>query len=265
MNWNPSKIAFKIPFLGHPVAWYGLLFAIGFFIGYYVLRRQTNTYVKSVQKPTLLGVRLADRLLWTTIVATILGARLGEVFFYSWSYYKEHPEDIVKIWEGGLASHGGVIAIFISLWLVARYTRREIKSFSFLTALDLVVLPAALVSFAIRIGNFINQEILGLPTTLPWGVTFGHEAFPRHPVQLYEAVAYLALFFILFLIKKPRIGSGFLSGLFFVILFSARFLIEFIKAPQGDYDTGILSTGQLLSLPLILLGATWLYRSKSKN
>lgn len=258
---DPSRVAFTIPFVNYPIAWYGLLFATGFGIGYLVLRRECLLY--SAKK----GLILADRMVWVVVVATVIGARLGEVFFYSWAYYKSHPWAIFKIWEGGLASHGGVAAILVALVLYTRYTRKEIKTFTFWAALDIAAVPAALVAAFIRVGNFINQEILGTATTLPWAVTFGHPEdgfmMARHPVQLYEALFYLALFFfILWYKKKP--GSGKTAALFFLLLFSFRFLIEFVKMPQGEQGISFLSVGQLLSIPFIVAAGYVLYkRSRS--
>lgn len=257
--WDPSKIAFRIPFIDYPIAWYGLLFALGFCMGYFVLRRQFFLYCHDKS----LSIKLSDRMIWVVIVATLIGARLGEVFFYSWSYYKQHPLAIFKIWEGGLASHGGVIAIILALLFFTIYTKKDIKRFTFFAALDIAVVPAALVAAFIRIGNFINQEILGKPADLPWSIVFGHPedglVIARHPVQLYEALFYGALFLFLFFQKKKP-GSGKTAGLFFLLLFSFRFLVEFIKMPQGEHDGGLLSTGQVLSIPFILLGLYMLCR-----
>lgn len=260
--WDPSKIAFEVPFLHYPIAWYGLLFALGFFIGYFILLRQFYLYCHD----KVLSQKLSDRMIWVVVLATLIGARLGEVFFYSWSYYKSHPLAIFKIWEGGLASHGGVLAIVIALIFYTLYTKRDIKKFTLLAALDIAVVPASLVAAFIRLGNFMNQEILGTPSTLPWAITFGHPEDglfgPRHPVQLYEALFYLLLFIYLFY-RKKKPGSGKTAGLFFLALFSFRFLAEFVKVPQGEHDGGLLSTGQVLSIPFIL-GGLYLLCSQTK-
>lgn len=246
--WNPSREAFSMS--GLSVGWYGLLFACGFLLGYFVVRRQ---FFRLYHDKALSTV-LTDRLIWVTVVATIVGARLGEVFFYSWSYYKAHPWAILKIWEGGLASHGAVVAILVALVLYTLYTRRTVKGFTFWIALDVVVLAASLIGAFIRFGNFINQEIVGRATTMPWGIIFGHDVVARHPVQLYEALVYLGLFVFLFF-RQDKPGSGRAAGYFFLIAFSFRFLIEFWKAPQGEYDGGLLSMGQWLSIPFIIFGA----------
>ena len=178
---------------------------------------------------------LTDRLCWFTVAGTIIGARLGEVFFYNWPYYSKHPIEIFKTWHGGLASHGGVIGVAIALYLYRLYIRRWLPELTFLRILDYVAIPSALVAFFIRMGNFMNQEILGTPTTLPWGVIFGHpegEPLPiaRHPVQRYEGLAYLMTFFILWFywkkkkeLEKPGAIVGLLLSLFLAAVLSLNF------------------------------------------
>ncbi len=257
--WDPSKVAFEIPFLHHPIAWYGICFATGFFLSYFVIRREFFLYCHN----QTLSAKLSERITWVVIGATVVGSRLGEVFFYSWSYYKEHPAAIFKIWEGGLASHGGVAAIILALVLYTIYSKKEVKGLTFLTVLDIASVPASLGAAFIRLGNFMNQEIIGTPSSLPWAVIFGHPenglTGSRHPVQLYESLFYFALFGFLYLLKKKP-GSGKTSGLFFTALFGFRFIIEFFKEPQGEYEGGFLSTGQLLSIPFIIMGLYLLYR-----
>ncbi len=156
----------------------------------------------SLVSPKEIAYLLTDRLCWFVVAGTIIGARLGDVFFYNWSHFRHHPLEIFKIWHGGLASHGGVLGVVLALYLYLKYIQKWIPQLTFLTLLDFVAIPSALVACFIRLGNFMNQEILGIPTDLPWGVVFGHPAenvppFPRHPVQLYEAGAYLITFFVL--------------------------------------------------------------------
>ncbi len=251
--WDPSRIAFHLPVVNHPVAWYGVCFALGFLLAYFFLRWEFFAYTKD----KVLGLQLADRLLLLVIIATVVGARLGEVFFYEWPYYSRHPWKILAVWEGGLASHGGILAIFGAIWIHAR-----VSHLRYLVVLDLMVTPCSLAAGFIRLGNFINQEIVGTVTQLPWGIVFGQiSPQPLHPAQLYEALLYFALFFGLWRVQKyTRMGAGVLSGLFFLIGFSGRFLIEFIKVPQGQVLTPYITMGQWLSLPLIVLGAALLYR-----
>lgn len=210
-----------------------------------------------------LGSYLGDLLLWYTIFGAILGARLGHVLFYDLPRFIHHPLDILKIWEGGLASHGGAIGVIIALVLYARAIRKNYPEINFMTILDLIVVPTAFVAFCIRIGNFINQEILGMPTTMPWGVIFGHPAdgtapLPRHPVQLYEAAVNLVLFLALYMLwktKGDKLRTGYLSGLFFMVVFGSRIILEFFKAPLSlVIDESTFTMGQWLSVPFVLIG-----------
>ncbi len=215
--------------------------------------------------------RLADRALMAVGLGAIVGARLGDVFFYQEAATWWHdPLSILYVWEGGLASHGGAVGILLALALLARRLQREkFGVYTFLALLDRVVPCVALAGACIRIGNFFNQEILGTPSNLPWAVLFLHPAdggavVPRHPVQLYESFAYLALFGLLFTlwIKRPSFRrEGLCSGLFLVLLFGFRFLIEFVKVEQSEYTLiPWLTMGQILSLPFLLLGLYLLRR-----
>jgi phosphatidylglycerol:prolipoprotein diacylglycerol transferase len=206
---------------------------------------------------------LTDRLCWFVVVGTIVGARLGAVFFYDWSYFRQHPIDIFKIWEGGLASHGGAIGVICAIYFYRLHIRKWIPNLSFLYLLDYVAIPSALTGFFIRLGNLMNQEILGTPTNLPWGIIFGHPAdgslpTPRHPIQLYEAFAYLLIFIFLWLLwykNSEKQSPGLISGLFFISVFTCRFILEFWKAPQNSLiNFTFIQMGQLLSLPFIILG-----------
>lgn len=254
---------FNLPLLGRPILWYGFCFATGFLIGYwvfvYLLRHVREKEVK-IQAKTL-----AEKMTFYVIVGTVVGARLGDVFFYqSPSTYLHDPFSIFKVWTGGLASHGGALGILIALWLFSR--RYPVLSWS--RWLDLVVVPAGIVGFFIRIGNFINQEVLGKITDVPWAVVFGHAAdgslpAPRHPVQLYEALFYLTVFGLLFwLFHKKELREGRLAGLFLVLVFSFRFFIEFFKEEQSVLLSGshLFDMGQLLSLPFLVLGLYLLFR-----
>ncbi len=257
LSWDPDRIFFVIPYINHPVTWYGLLFASGFLVGYFLVRK---SFTRLMDGGSVEATRLTDRLTTLVVLGTLIGARLGHVFFYSWPYFRAHPFDIFKVWEGGLASHGGAIGILIALCMFALWNRK----FSFLTVLDIVAIPAAFVGGCIRIGNFINQEITGIPTKLPWGVTFGHpvdglQGVALHPVQLYESLFYFATFLLLYQISKRRdqiLGSGLVSGLFFVLVFSFRFAIEFLKNGYSDWvdPDALFHMGQLLSLPFIGVG-----------
>lgn len=231
-------------------------------------------YPKSIAKVNDITVVIVDRLTWFIVIGTILGARLGHVLFYDFQYFIRHPVEIVQIWKGGLASHGGTIGVLISLFLFLRWNRELLPEFSFLSLIDYIVVPTALVGCLIRIGNFINQEIIGYPSTLPWAVIFGHpmdnaSSVPRHPVQLYEAGAYLVTFMVLYSLwsyRGPQLRAGILSGLFFIFVFGSRFLIEFLKLPQGGINSeSFLQMGQYLSIPFILIGVYLLFFMRGRE
>jgi phosphatidylglycerol---prolipoprotein diacylglyceryl transferase len=356
IHWDPPRHIFKIPYLNHPITFYGLFFVTGFIISYFILawmfkqklnqttlirekdidswpslvdRFQTistspshflypyftklnikcqnelvklqchqepspklkgilihllneastqlgKTKLQELLSPALItssqwGYLLTDRLTWFIVLGTLIGARLGDVFFYDWPYFKEHPLDIIMVWKGGLASHGGVVGVLLAMYL---YYRRILKSFpeiSYVNFLDMIAVPSALAACFIRIGNFFNQEILGPPTMMPWGIVFGdpmdyYTPLPRHPTQLYEAAAYLVIFALLcFLWKKGMalIKPGLISGCCLILIFGARFLLEFIKVPQSQViDESFLMMGQYLSLPFVLLGIALLLFGK---
>ncbi|WP_068466519.1 prolipoprotein diacylglyceryl transferase [Candidatus Protochlamydia phocaeensis] len=217
---------------------------------------------------------LADRLCWFIVTGTLVGARLGAVFFYDWPYFKEHPLEIIQVWRGGLASHGGVAGVMLSLYLYILYIRRWVPSLTFLKLLDFVAIPSALAACFIRLGNFMNQEILGTPTTLPWAVVFGHPAdgslpTPRHPVQIYEALVYLATFFLLYGLWKKKgdqLGTGFFVGSLFVLIFSSRFILEFWKSTQESIiQQSTLQMGQWLSIPFVIGGLALILWSRRKS
>ncbi len=262
LQWDPSRFCFIIPYINHPITWYGVCFATGFIIGYFLIRHVFGAYL-GLDKESL--IRFTDRFMLIIIIGSLVGARLGYVFFYGWPYYQAHPGEIVKIWEGGLASHGGAMGALLALFIFSRMQ----KKLSFMALLDAVVVPTAFAGACIRIGNFINQEITGTPTNLPWGVNFLHPLDGPggvvHPVQLYESIFYFALFGVMVLLwrsRKKMLGEGLLTGVFFVTLFAFRFIVEFVKIPQGDVisSTSLLRMGQLLSLPFIALGVGLLIR-----
>jgi prolipoprotein diacylglyceryl transferase len=218
---------------------------------------------------------LADRLCWFIVLGTLIGARLGAVFFYDWPYFRTHPMEIFKVWNGGLASHGGTIGVAIALYLYILYVKKWVPSLSFLTLMDCVSIPVPLAACFIRLGNFVNQEILGTHTLLPWGVIFGSPVdgsspIPRHPVQLYEAISYFLAFVIFYLLwkkGKDRIGSGLISGLMFVLIYSSRIILEFWKETQESslLDSEYLQAGQLLSIPFVLIGFALIWHSQKKQ
>ncbi|MDX1652984.1 MAG: prolipoprotein diacylglyceryl transferase [Brumimicrobium sp.] len=248
---------------------YGILFVTGLIIGFYVIK-------KMFRKEGIPDEWL-DKLLIYVVIATIVGARLGHVFFYDWHLYKQNPIDILKVWEGGLASHGGAIAILIALYI---YSKRVSKK-SIWWILDRIVAPIAIAGCFIRLGNLVNHEIVGEPTNLPWGFKFMQESpenlvmvdgelkhVYRHPAQLYEAIGYLGSFIVLYYmywktsLKEKR---GFLFGSFLILIFGWRFIVEFVKVGQAERDAGLLiNTGQWLSIPFVLAGIVIIFLANKK-
>ena len=239
------------------IRWYSLMFAVGFWVGY-------NIVAKIFKHEGAPERWLMTLLLWT-MLGTVVGARLGHVFFYEWSYYSQHLSEIPKVWHGGLASHGGTIGVILGVFCFSWFTTKRSPLWTF----DRLVIPIALVGALIRIGNLMNSEIYGHPTDLPWGFIFvrGHEypGLPCHPTQLYEAAAYLALFGLLMWMywkKNEEERPGLIFGTFLAILFSARFLIEFVKNDQVGFEADMtLNMGQLLSIPFILIGIFFIVRA----
>lgn len=272
--WDPSRNIFTIPWINHPVTWYGLLFAIGFFFAYLIVRKIVEIRLRPIDPtPSESATKLIDRLTLYAVIGTIVGARLAEVFFYAWPYYKEHPFDIIKIWEGGLASHGGILGVIVAIIAFRLSIKKQYPTLNWRVILDSVAIAGALTGACIRFGNFINQEILGVETKLPWGIVFGHpmdhvSLLPRHPVQLYESLFYFILFLFLatlWLLKKDKLREGIYSGLFFILLFIFRFFIEGLKLPQSEVvDESFLTMGQYLSLPFILFGFFLIFWPRKK-
>lgn len=254
---------------------YGLLFVTGLILGYFV--------IKKMFKQEKIADESLDKLVMYMVLATIIGARLGHVFFYGpyWDHvdeqglfqrgYFSHPADIVKIWEGGLASHGAAIAIIIALWW---YSKKIVQKPVF-WILDRIVVAVALAGCFIRLGNLVNSEIVGIPSDLPWAFSFPNyyneqihdfDPTPRHPAQLYEAICYLGIFFMLFWMyfkKNLHEKSGQLFAWFLILVWSARFFIEFVKMGQTARDESLLlNTGQMLSIPFIFLGVYLLFRGR---
>lgn len=243
---------------------YGLLFVTGLIIGYFVIKRMFDK--EGVPEAWL------DSLLIYIVIATVVGARLGHVFFYDWDYYKDNLSEIPKVWEGGLASHGGAVAILIALFIYSK----KVSKLPMFWILDRIVAPIAIAACFIRLGNLVNHEIVGVPTDLPWGFKFWKEGADnlllingefvhvfRHPAQLYESIAYFLIFLVLLrLLWKTNLKQkqGFIFGVFLIFLWGARFLIEFVKIGQAARDEGmILNTGQWLSVPFIIAGFVIIY------
>lgn len=243
------------------VRWYGLFFAIGFIVGYSLMDR--------MYRHEQLNVKWLDSLFIYVVVAMVVGARLGHCLFYEWDLYSQHPIEILKIWKGGLASHGGAIGILIAIWI---YSRR-VTHRSMLFTLDRLVVPVALVAAFIRTGNLMNHEIYGHETSLPWGFRFIENlpewmagappvfSTPSHPTQIYEALCYLLLFGLLLYMywrRNAEEREGLIFGTFLIGTFLSRFLIEFIKNDQVAFEASMsLNMGQWLSIPFVI-GGVWL-------
>jgi phosphatidylglycerol---prolipoprotein diacylglyceryl transferase len=256
IHWNVDPEIFRVG--AFAVRWYGLLFASGFLIGYYLGEKML--------KSEGVGMKWIDSLFFYIIIATVVGARLGHVFFYGWDYYSQHPGEIFKVWHGGLASHGGAIGIFIALYIHSRLVTKR----TMLWAADRIVVPTALVGAFIRLGNLMNSEIYGIETSLPWGFIFERnaETVAKHPTQLYEAIFYIISFGILTYIywrTRAKNRPGFILGAFFVLIFLSRFFIEFIKEDQEAFEAGMmLNMGQWLSIPFVLGGIYLIYRALNR-
>jgi phosphatidylglycerol---prolipoprotein diacylglyceryl transferase len=256
IHWNPNPEIINI--FGISIRYYGLLFVSGLILSTYVLGwifKRENIPFDNLEKLFIYGV-----------IGILAGARLGHCFFYEPSYYFSHPLEIILpvtflsgggikfIGYQGLASHGGALGLFFALILYSRKTKH-----SFIDTIDLIAVVAALGSGFIRLGNLMNSEIIGNPTTKPWGFIFERvDNIPRHPTQLYEAISYFLIFVIMIVLykkKRETLKNGFFFGLILFLIFTSRFFIEFIKVIQVDFEKNLtLDMGQILSIPYIIAG-----------
>lgn len=263
VNWNVNPVFFHIGNV--EIRWYSLLFVSGFIIGWYLF--------KWFFKREGVSEKLLDPLLYTLLIATLVGARLGHCLFYQPDYYLGSWKGFFEIfmpWKGGLASHGGAIAITLAMWWFASHYGRK-NGFDFLWIADRLGIAIPIAGCMIRLGNLFNSEIYGDVTQLPWGFIFERrgEIMPKHPTQLYEALSYLLLGLLLIWIYRKMSGKvhrGFFIGAFLTGCFGMRILIEFIKEPQvGFEETMVLNMGQILSIPLVLAGIALLVYSSIKK
>lgn len=352
LYWNPRKEVLTIPWIDHPIAWYGVLFALGFLGSYYLFKYMVRKYyvfdpyfnlsdIKDIQlflslcqkgkqepivheflgslpepvrekivtadsfekadesllKAIFFGLNhfleqqrikkqekrkaleayfsnaletlehhvqfLADKLFLYGVIGTVLGARLGHILFYeNLEEFITNPLRIMKTWEGGLASHGGLLGVLLCLGLFVKKYHQRMPKMTFLRLCDFLALEIPFAAVFIRIGNFCNQEILGKPTQLPWAVIFGSPAdgslaYPRHPAQLYEALGYLCLFFCVLKLKSFQrilMRPGTLFAVFCILASILRFFLEFFKENQSVYDGSFFNMGQLLTLPFFVFG-----------
>lgn len=252
IHWHVDPVLIHIGNFG--LRWYSLLFVSGFILGWFIF--------KWFFKREGISEQLLDPLLYTLLIGTIVGARLGHCLFYQPDYYLGSWKGFLEIfmpWKGGLASHGGAIALLIAMvWFARHYGKKN--NFDFVWIMDHLAIAVAFAAAFIRLGNLFNSEIYGNVTTLPWGIIFDleHETEPKHPTQLYESLSYLLLGIFLVLLYKFKLAKTFRGtyiGIFLIVCFGMRFLIEFIKEPQVAFEESMtLNMGQLLSIPFILLG-----------
>jgi len=256
IHWNPDPEIVNI--FGISIRYYGLLFVSGLILCIYLLKwifKRENIPLENLERLSVYGM-----------IGILAGARLGHCLFYEPSYYLSHPLEMILpitflpgggmkfIGYQGLASHGGVLGLLIALYFYSRKSKH-----SMIDTIDLIAVVSGLSFGFIRLGNFMNSEIIGIPTTKPWGVIFERvDNIPRHPAQLYEAIAYFIIFtimMILYIKIRDRLKNGILFGLGAVLFFTARFIIELVKENQVGFEAGMtFNMGQLLSLPYILVG-----------
>jgi len=245
ITWDASPEMFSIGSV--TLRYYGFLFVTGFIIGFFILKKHFKAEGKSPDE--------VDSLIVYSFLVAVLASRLGHVFFYEPAYYLANPSKILKVWEGGVASHGAVFGLIL---FFIYYCKK--KRWNFLWLLDRVTIPGALAAAMIRIGNLMNSEIYGRDTEMSWGFIFVNkgETVPKHPTQIYEAIAYLIVFVVLILIYrkfKTKAPVGLLTSWFLILLFGFRFIIEFVKEVQVDFEASMpINMGQILSIPFVIAG-----------
>ena len=267
ITWTADPVIFSIG--SKEIRWYALMFVIGFAIGYKIVER--------MWKREDINPKWIDPLLWYTLAGTVVGARLGHCLFYAPGQYLSNPLDIIKVWEGGLASHGGVIGIIIAIYFFSKYVSHKSMMWTF----DKLVTPTGLVAALIRLGNLMNHEVYGNPTDKPWGFRFVYNKYewlrgaepiyttPCHPTQIYEAICYLITFALcmwLYFKKDAWKKEGLIFGIFMICIFASRFFIEYLKEVQESFEEGMmLNMGQLLSIPFVLMGIYFVWHALKKG
>lgn len=250
-EWDVSPEIFSFWII--TVRWYSLMFMLSFIIGIIIFK----WIYKRENKPE----KDLDELLLYMLAGTIVGARLGHCLFYDPAYYLSNPVKILMVWEGGLASHGAAVGILLALYLFVK----KKENYSYLWLVDRIVITVALAGCFIRLGNLFNSEIIGKPADVPWSIIYTRvDNIPRHPTQIYESLAYLIIFLILFFIYKKkgaRSEPGLLFGLFLIGVFGFRIFVEQFKENQSGFEESMfLNMGQILSIPLVIFGIYLVYR-----
>jgi len=258
ITWNVNPELFSLGPLH--VRWYGLTWALGIWITLMITQR--------IFKNEKLPEAWLDKLFMYTVIGTIVGARLGHCLFYGWDHYSANPIEILYIWQGGLASHGGAIGIAVAIFLF----NKKVSKKGYIWVLDRLLVGVTLCAASIRFGNLMNSEIYGTATTLPWGFNFPVDSqwdgAAHHPTQLYEMLAYISVFVLtswLYWKEDANKIPGLITGVFLVGMFGARFLLEFIKLDQEAFESGmLLNMGQILSIPFMAWGV-WLLLNTRKT
>ena len=267
IHWNPSPDIFTIPGINWPVRWYGLMWAVAFLASHFIMNR--------IYKAEGRSEKALDTLTLYIILGTVIGARLGHCLFYGPLFdqydtatgmllqegYLSHPLNLLKVYEGGLASHGGAIGIILAMIFYCRSTKE-----SWLWLFDRLVVVVPLASMFIRIGNLINSEIIGKVTDVPWAFVFdSYDKQARHPAQLYEAIYCFFLTLLMYWLwknKRTQFGPGFMFGVLCVLMFTQRFFVEFLKENQEAFENQLsFNMGQLLSIPFVIIGVFMIWRS----
>lgn len=255
ITWNVDPVLLQLGPLA--IRWYGLLWAVGIYATLLITQR--------LYKHEKLPLEWVDKLFMYTVIGTIVGARLGHCIFYGWEYYSAHPIEILYIWHGGLASHGGAIGIVVAMFLFNKNVSKKGINWIF----DRLVIGVAICGASIRLGNLMNSEIYGNVTSLPWGFIFAKDlngdGLPHHPTQIYEMLYCLLTFAItwwLYWKKEAYKRNGLIFGVFLIGIFGSRFVLEFIKLNQEAFESGmVLNMGQWLSVPFIVWGTALIIRA----
>lgn len=267
IHWDPNPEIINL--FGFPLKYYGLLWGIGLLLATYIVHYQYRD--KKIPEKKF------EPLFFYCCFGVMIGARLGHCLFYQPEYFLAHPVEMllpIKFlpdgewkWTGyaGLASHGGTIGLIIALWLYCRKTKMN-----YMDVLDMIAVATPIAACCIRLANLMNSEIIGRPTDVPWAFVFERvDLLPRHPAQLYEAIAYFCFFLVMIFLYRqhsPRIQRGFFFGLCIALIFTFRFFIEFLKENQEEFENGmLLNMGQWLSVPFILLGVYFVVRGLKRK